>query len=754
MKMDDRTEDREKEEQAAPQEQNKTEHTIDGLLAKLSETGGYDLEKIKKAYAVAEEYHRGQVRRSGEPYIIHPIAVAEIVAELQLDTDSICAAFLHDVVEDCPGDDNLAMIRREFGAEVAEIVDGVTKLVHIPFETKQEESIENLRKMFLAMSKDLRVIFIKLADRLHNMRTLNYRSEAKQRSIALETMHVYAPLAHRLGIQKIKQELEQLALRYLDPVGYDEVRREIEKRYGETKDFLQSAQKKVAERLDDYGIKYTIEGRVKSIYSMYKKMYNQSKSFDEIYDFYAIRVIVNTELDCYAALGVIHEQFNSMPGRFKDYISTPKPNLYRSLHTTVIGREGIPFEVQIRTWEMHRDAEYGLAAHWKYKSGEQASESVDRKLQWIRTLLETEKDGDDLEEFVRPLKIDLFEDETFVFTPKGDVVSLPNGATPIDFAYAIHSAVGNKMVGAKVNGNIVPIDYKLQTGQIVEVLTSAASKGPSRDWLKIVRSGEARNKIRQFFKREMRPENIQVGKAEVERELRRFGRNYTEAQKEEIVSNIASRMSLDVEDFYNNIGYGGLSVSNISGKLRDEFVRVISPGETAPAARVQERQPRSERKSDDRSKSVILDGLDGCEVKFAKCCNPLPGDNIIGFITKGFGVSIHKYDCPNAVAGLEKPEDKDRWIVASWAQKADKQFYGNFEAVLNIYAKYTQKIVADVTVCLAELKVSVNSITTRENGDSVLLTVGLKCSSIDHLRNIITALKKLPDVRDVERAGR
>ena len=740
------------EQLQSPTPQPQSAPNIDALLNRLSQTGGYDLEKVKKAYAVAEEYHRGQMRRSGEPYIIHPIAVAEIVADLQLDTDSICAAFLHDVVEDCPGDDNLAMIRREFGRDVPETVDGVTKPVRIPFETKQEESIENLRKMFLAMSKDLRVIFIKLADRLHNMRTLNYRSEEKQRSIALETMHVYAPLAHRLGIQKIKTELEQLALRYLDPVGYEEVRKDIEKRYGENKDFLQNAQNKVAERLDSYGIHYTIEGRVKSIYSMYRKIYNQSKSFDEIYDFYAIRVIVDTELDCYAALGVIHEQFNSMPGRFKDYISTPKPNLYRSLHTTVIGREGIPFEVQIRTWEMHRDAEYGLAAHWKYKSGEQVSEVVDRKLQWIRTLLETEKDGDDLDEFVRPLKIDLFEDETFVFTPKGDVVSLPNGATPIDFAYAIHSAVGNKMVGAKVNGNIVPIDYKLQTGQIVEVLTSAASKGPSRDWLKIVRSGEARNKIRQYFKREMRQENIQVGKTEVDRELRRFGRNYTEAQKEEIVRNVAARLSLEVEDFYNNIGYGGLSVSKLTTKLRDEFTRVVNPSEAA--AKQPEKTVRPDRKAEDRSQSVILDGLEGCDVKFAKCCNPLPGDPIIGFITKGFGVSIHKYDCPNAVAGLRKPEDKDRWIVASWAQKPDRQYYGNFEAVLHIYARYSPKIIADVTVCLADLKVTLNSVTTRENGDSMLLIVGLKCSSIEHLKNIIGALKKLPDVRDVTRAGR
>ncbi|MEG1743460.1 MAG: bifunctional (p)ppGpp synthetase/guanosine-3',5'-bis(diphosphate) 3'-pyrophosphohydrolase, partial [Clostridia bacterium] len=611
----------------------------EALCKKLESAGGYDMEKINRAYNLAERCHEGQTRISGEPYIIHPIAVAQIVMELQLDTDSVCAAFLHDTIEDCPDKANLLMIKKEFGTDVAEIVDGVTKL-RIPFETKQDESIENLRKMFLAMSKDLRVIFIKLADRLHNMRTLNYRSETKQRSVALETMHVYAPLAHRLGIQKIKQELEMLALKYLDPIGFNEVKDDIDRRLAQNEVFLQKAKDMVSDRLNEYNIKFTIEGRIKSIYSIYKKMYNQAKTFDEIYDFYAIRIIVDTELDCYTALGIIHEQFKSMPGRFKDYISTPKPNMYRSIHTTVIGRDGIPFEVQIRTWEMHAVAEYGLAAHWKYKTGEQTKQLIDQKLQWIRTLLETEKDSDDADEF-SPLKIDLFEDETFVFTPKGDVVSLPNGSTPIDFAYSIHSAVGNKMVGAKVNGNIVPIDYQLENGQIVEVLTSSASKGPSRDWLKIVRSAEARNKIRQYFKKERRPENIIVGKMEIERELKRYGRSYSEAQKDEIVKNIADRMfSDDVNDLYNNIGYGGLSMSKIAQKLKDEFDRVVHPlSPDELLAKSQEKQHSYDRtKTVSKSQSVVIDSVAGCEVKFAKCCNPLPGDSIIGFITKGYGV--------------------------------------------------------------------------------------------------------------------
>ena len=729
------------------------------LLAKIKASGSYDYEKILKAYNYAERLHDGQKRISGEDYIIHPLSVAEIVFDLQLDTDSICAALLHDTVEDCAENIDLPTIKKEFGNDVAEIVDGVTKLLHIPFETKQDESIENLRKMFLAMSKDLRVIFVKLADRLHNMRTLAVRSPEKQRSIALETMHVYAPLAHRLGMQKIKQELETLALYYLDPIGYNEVKADIEKRYGENKDFLDHATKKVEESLDAYHIKYSISGRVKTIYSIYRKMYNQSKKFDEIYDFYAVRIIVDTELDCYTALGVIHEQFNSIPGRFKDYISTPKPNMYRSLHTTVIGKEGIPFEVQIRTWEMHQIAEYGLAAHWKYKSGEQAKQDIDAKLQWIRTLLETEKDTDDPDEFFRPLKIDLFEDEIFVFTPKGDVVNLPNEATPIDFAYAIHSAVGNKMVGAKVNGNIVPIDTILETGQIVEVLTSASSKGPSRDWLKIARSGEAKNKIRQYFKKEMRAENIIVGKQELEREIKRYGRHYTEAQKNEIMKNLAARLSLpETDDLYNNIGYGGLSVSKIAVKLREEFMRVVAPANEAPSDIVAssakyDKSARYERSSRSNAESVIVDSVEGCTVKFAKCCNPLPGDNIIGFITRGYGVSIHKYDCPNAVAGLSRPEDKDRWVVASWSEKGRKQDTGSFEAVLSIVAVYSPHIIADVTMSLNDMKVAVTSISTRENAGEILITVGVKCSGVDHLRNITAGLSRIKSVREVTRGS-
>lgn len=724
------------------------------LYNRLAEKGVYDLDKITRAYLLAEKAHSGQKRISGEDYIIHPISVAVIVADLQLDTDSICAALLHDTIEDTQGRVDLVLVKKEFGQQVADLVDGVTKLIHIPFETKQDESIENLRKMFLAMSKDIRVIFIKLADRLHNMRTLCYRDENKQRSIALETMHVYAPLAHRLGIQKIKQELETLALQYLDPIAYEEIHQLIDKRIAENEGFLARATDMVAEALKEQGINFRLESRIKSVYSIYRKMYNQNKAFDEIYDFYAIRIVVKTEMECYTSLGVIHEEFNSMPGRFKDYISTPKPNLYRSLHTTVIGHDGIPFEVQIRTEEMHEIAEYGLAAHWKYKSGEQTKKEADEKYKWLRTLLETEKDLVDADEFLRPLKIDMFDDETFVFTPKGDVVSLPAGSNTIDFAYAIHSAVGNKMVGAKVDGKIVPIDYVLENGQIVEILTSSASKGPSRDWLKLVRSAEARNKIRQFFKKERRTENITIGGNEVDRELRRYGRPFTEAQKDEIVKNVAERMSMpDVEDLYNNIGYGGLPVSKIASKLRDEFERVVNPvtiEETLQKAA--EQQKKLERKTYvPKSQSVIIDSVKGCAVKFAKCCNPLPGDSIIGFITKGYGISIHKYDCENVIAGLKRPEDKDRWVVASWTDSIEKQQFGDFEASLNIYASYSQKLIADVTLALSDMKVAIVSLKANENGDDMILRVVLKCSNIEHLKNIIKNMKKLQGVRDVAR---
>ena len=726
----------------------------------------YNMDKIRSAYEYAAAMHEGQFRKSGEPYITHPISVAVIVTELELDTDSVCAALLHDTIEDCKDKTNLDVLKKKFGAEVAELVDGLTKLTDIHFENKEDESIENLRKMFLAMSKDIRVILIKLADRLHNMRTLNAKSESRQRSIALETMHVYAPLAHRLGIQKIKNELENLALKYLDPIGYEEVRKDVEHRYGQNKNFLNNAKEQVTAKLTEMGIKFTLEGRVKSIYSIYKKMYNQNKSFDEIYDFYAIRVIVDTELECYTVLGVIHEMFNLIPGRFKDYISTPKPNMYRSLHTTVIGKQGIPIEVQIRTWEMHEVAEYGIAAHWKYKSGDIDKENISEKLKWIKTLVENENAAGDADEFLRPLKIDLFEDETFIFTPKGDVISLPYGSNTIDFAYSIHSQVGNKMVGAKVNGVIVPIDTVLQTGQICEIVTSASSKGPSRDWLKLVKTSEAKNKIRQWFKKEKREENIAEGKNEIDKELRRYGRPFTESQKNEVVENVAKRAGfLDVDDFYNNIGYGGMSVSKFSAKLKDEFDRIVKVEEekhespqdvivTTDKNPVSENKRQKEKESG-AIQSVIVDSIDNCQVRFAKCCNPLPGDSIIGFVTRGFGVSVHKYDCPNAVAGLKKEEEKDRWVTVRWSRRSLEQgenTTGAFETLLQIYANNSINIFADIAAVFADLRVVVHSMNSKEtSGDGMIINLTITCRNTSHVNLIVSRLKKIKDVIDVTR---
>ncbi len=741
-------------------------YTFEDLKKTLASTGcKYDLDKIYRAYEYAAMLHEGQFRKSGEPYISHPLCVAEIVSGLRLDTDCICAALLHDTLEDCKDKTSDDEIKRIFGNEIFELVDGLTKLPTVFFEDKEEASIENTRKLFLAMNQDIRVIFIKFADRLHNMRTLNAKSEDRQRMIALETMHLYAPLAHRLGVQKIKSELENLALRYLDPIGYEEVRNDIDFRYGENKGFLDQAKTQVEDKLKSAGINYNISGRVKSIYSIYKKMYNQRKSFDEIYDFYAMRIIVDTELECYTVLGLIHEMFNLMPGRFKDYISTPKPNMYRSLHTTVIGRQGIPFEVQIRTWEMHSIAEYGIAAHWMYKSGEKDKENISEKLQWMKTLLENENETGDADDFLRPLKVDLYEDETFIFTPKGDVKSLPYGSTTIDFAYSIHSQVGNKMIGAKVNGVIVPIDTVLQNADICEIITSSSSTGPSRDWLKIVKTSEAKNKIRQWFKKEKRDENIIEGKSEIERELRRFGKAFTETQKNEIVSNVSKRLCYpDVDDFYNNIGYGGLSVSKITAKLRDEFDRIVAPdvsktsnpmeGLVSEIAKNFD-EKRAKETAHDAIQSVVVDSIDNCQVRFAKCCNPLPGDSIIGFVTRGFGVSVHKYDCPNAKAGIAKTEEKDRWVTVRWSKRSlemGDNTTGKFEALLQIFAYNSLQVFGDITAIFADMRVQVHAMNSKESGaDGMIITLNITCRNTSHVNSIISRLKKVNNVIDVTR---
>lgn len=735
--------------------ENTSSADIGRLKNILKATGKrYDMEKIERAYEYAKKLHEGQFRLSGEPYVSHPIAVAEIVAGLELDTDSICAALLHDTVEDCADKTNLKEIEKLFGKDICALVDGLTKIITLTVEDKEDQHIENLRKMLLAMSKDVRVIFIKLCDRLHNMRTLDAKPEPKQRVIALETMQVYAPLAHRLGMQRVKQDLENLGLRYLDPIGYDEVKTDIEKKYGMNRNFIDHIREQVDEKMRENNINFVLEGRIKSVYSIYKKMYNQNKSFDEIYDFYALRIIVETELECYTALGLVHEMFKSIPGRFKDYISTPKPNLYRSLHTTVIGRDGVPFEVQIRTREMHEIAEFGVAAHWKYKSGEKANESIDKKLEWIARLIETEDGTRDPEEFMNAIKTDIFHDETFVFTPKGDVIALPQGATVIDFAYAIHSAVGNKMIGAKINGMIVPIDKIPQNGEIVEILTSSSSKGPSRDWLKIVKTSEARNKIRQWFKKEKRDDNIILGKQLVDLELKKFSTPYTEQQRNEIAGNVGARIGFNsADDLYNTVGYGGVTISKLAQKLHDEFERLIKPTPAEPIpTTVDQVKTASAPKTARSQNGVIVDGETGCMVKFSKCCNPLPGDKIIGFVTKGYGISIHKHDCPNVIEGKKRPEDAQRWVEAHWESRAVANVGNVYEALIQIFAYDRISMIADITTALADMKVSILQINSQMRSENrAILNLKVSCKNIEHLKSIVSRLKQLPDIEDVTR---
>ena len=734
-----------------------TEFNCNRLLDLLRVSGkNFDLEKVKRAYEYANELHCGQFRQSGEPYISHPLAVAEIVAGLGLDTDSVCAALLHDTVEDCSDKVELRDIEKNFGKDVAQLVDGLTKIVFLQVEDKEEQQIENLRKMLLAMHRDVRVIFIKLCDRLHNMRTLDAKPEEKRRLTALETMQVYAPLAHRLGIQKIKQELENIGIRYLDPIGYKEVKDSIENKYGQSLNVIENIRSEISEKLTENHINFTLEGRIKTVYSIYKKMYNQNKSFDEIYDFYAVRVIVETELECYTTLGLIHEMFNSIPGRFKDYISTPKPNMYRSLHTTVIGRDGIPFEVQIRTREMHHIAEYGIAAHWKYKSGASSKEDMDKKLEWISKLIETEGETRDHDEFINALKTDIFRDEVFVFTPKGDVIALPQGATVIDFAFAIHSAVGNKMIGAKINGMIVPIDRVVENGEIVEVLTSSVSKGPSRDWLNIVKTSEARSKIKQWFKKETRVENISLGRSIVEGEFRKQNLKLDEQERGEVITAIAQRIGFaSADDLYNGVGYGGISINKLANKIKEESLRFTAP-ESEPAEVTEEQLVQktvAKPKNLKSNSGIIVDGESGCQVKFAKCCNPLPGDDVIGFVTKGYGISIHKKDCPNVIEGMKKEENSDRWKIARWEASDGQDSSRNvYEALLQLFTEDRVGMLADVAVALADMKVAILQVNSqkRTNGRCII-SLKISCKNIDHYNSIVARLRSLDGVDSVGR---
>ncbi len=702
-----------------------------------------DVEQIDKAFNTANRAHEGQLRCSGQPYVIHPILVAKIVAELGMDKESIIAALLHDVVEDT--DLTLQDITEKFGKSVAALVDGVTKLGKVPLSTREEVQAENVRKMLLAMSEDIRVIIIKLADRLHNMRTLQYMPPQKQRDKALETLEIYAPIAHRLGIRAVKEELEDLAIKHLDPVGYAEIEKSLEVKGKSRRDYLDEIKGRIEERVCKSVKDAHIDGRVKSIHGIYRKMYMQNKNFDEIYDVYAIRIIVDTVIDCYNCLGIIHDMFRPIPGRFKDYISTPKPNMYQSLHTTVIGKEGIPFEVQIRTWEMHYTAEYGIAAHWKYKLGISGTQKFEERLSWIRQLLESQKDTEDVEEIVRTIKSDLVPEEVFVFTPKGDVISLPTGATVIDFAYAIHSAVGNRMIGAKVDGRIVPIDYKVKTGEIVEILTSSQQgKGPSRDWLKIVKTSEAKNKIRSWFKKEKREENIVEGKAELEREFKRNFIRLYDQELQTFLTKLAERQHCaTLDDFYAAIGYGGISVIRMMPHIKEEYNKILKAKEEAQIKIVPEKKKKG-------SDGVIVEGIDNCLIKFSKCCNPLPGDEIIGFITRGHGVSIHNRNCTNVPRDIAAAAEPDRWIPAYWSSTVKEEF----KATLLATCIDRVGLIADVSGQLANMHVMIHSLTTRELKDgrcTLLMTITV--NGVEHLNSVIARISKINGMLSVERSG-
>jgi len=729
-------------EAALPSEVRPEIITWEKLVEAIHASGkAYNMEMIKKAYDLANEAHKGVCRRSGEPYICHPLAVARLVLDLGMDTESIAAALLHDVVEDTPT--TLDDLKAAFGEEVALLVDGVTKLTKIQFSNIEELQAENLRKMLLAMSRDVRVMIIKLCDRLHNMRTGDAWPEQKRRDKARETMEVYAPIANRLGILNVKEELEDRSLHYLDPVGYNEISKMLSERAGE--EFLAGVSGVIERRLEESGIEgATIKRRVKSIYGIYRKTIMQNKSFDEIYDIYAVRIILDTLAECYSTLGLIHDMYHPLPNRFKDYISTPKPNGYQSLHTTVIGHEGIPFEVQIRTRKMDEQAEYGVAAHWKYKEGLDGHDKLDERLAWVSQLLENQRVSEDSGNLLHDLKSDLLPEEVFAFTPKGDVINLPAGATCIDFAYAIHSAVGNRMVGCKVNNRMVPIDHIVSTGEIIEVILGPADKGPSRDWLKIVRTSEAKSKIRNWFKKMRREENIQQGRDALARELRREMIFIPDDELDEFISSCCRRLRQNnAEELYAAIGYGGITIANCLPKLKEEWQKRKSEEDKS------EQLAKVDLSRVHATDGVVVEGFDNTPIKFAKCCSPLPGDPIVGFITRGFGVSIHKQSCVNAIASMKDPANAPRWVKAYWADSVKD----SYKAGLEIVALDRNELLRDVLSALADIRVPIYTMNARqvENNCAVVsLTIGI--NNTEHLNRVVARLSKIKDVLKVTRS--
>ncbi len=710
-----------------------------------------DMGKIRTAYECSTLAHSGQKRKEGSDYVTHTIAAAQICVEMGLDEDSIIAALLHDCIEDTSLSHH--DIAKQFGSTIADIVEGVTKLTRVQYTSKEDEQMENMRKMLMAMSHDIRVILIKIADRLHNMRTMEYQTSEKQRSKSLETMEIYAPIAHRLGMQKVKWELEDLSLLYLDPIGYNEILSALNDRMDSLKDFMENVESSIKARMDDWGINCTISSRIKHIYSIYRKMYAHKKEIFEIFDLCAFRVIVDNITDCYNVLGHIHDMFKPLPGRFKDYISTPKPNMYQSIHTTVIGSEGIPFEVQIRTWEMHLTAEYGVAAHWKYKSGEQGVKVGDEeKFAWIRRLLEAQQDSD-AQDFFHDLKIDMFSDEVFVFTPQGDVINLPAGATPIDFAYGIHSAVGNRMVGAKVNGRIVQFSTVLQNGDIVEVLTSKSAPGPSRDWMKLAKSGAARNKIKQWFKKEKREDNIVHGRAAFESELRQAGLSMVQVTDEEMLPVILKKLAVaSLEDCFASIGYGGMTAVRAVNKVKDEIQKSQKPAPKTTYDKITEKAEQRKAQQDEKRAvhGVLVEGLDNCLVKFSRCCTPVPGDEIVGFITRGYGVSVHRVDCKNYLIGRNDPVDGGRWLGVSWTDAPSESYI----TTIKINSRERSGFLMDIATVLNALSAKVLSLNARDlDGVRSTATVTVEVKDITDLENIISRLNTISGVTEITRAG-
>lgn len=703
-----------------------------------------DFELLKKAYDMCIEKHKGQFRASGETFSTHPIEVANIIADMELDISSIAAALLHDVVEDT--DVTGAEIKAQFGETIALLVDGVTKLSQIPYHSKEEQHIESLRKMFLAMAKDVRVIVIKLADRLHNMRTLKSMPEEKQREKARETLEVYAPLAHRLGMSKIKWELEDLSLRYIDPIGYYEIVDSISQKREEREKYISEIIDILKNRLSELKIEAHIEGRAKHFYSIYRKMFMQNKTIDEIYDLFAVRVIVNTVADCYAVLGMVHDLFKPMPGRFKDYIAMPKPNMYQSLHSTLIGPNGTSFEIQIRTWEMHYTAENGIAAHWKYKEGKSGKNELDDKLQWIKQLLEIQKDMTNTEDFMNTLKIDMFSDEVFVFTPKGDVINLPLGSTPIDFAYAIHSAVGNKMQGAKVNGKIVTLDYKLVNGDIVDVITSNNVHGPNLDWLKIAKTSQARNKINQWFKKENRAENIAKGKEIIEKELKKAMIPLSFISDSSIMSPLLKKYGFRTEeDMYSALGYGGINAGKFITKFKDECRKKI-PAADSQTIFGNERLVRKTSKPN--TSGVIVEGIDNCLIRMSHCCSPVPGDDIVGFVTRGRGVAIHRSDCVNVNSANMTEEEKRRFVKVYWADDISSDFQINVAVTANDRAS----LLTDVAMVLGDFKIYLHNLNARKlKNDVAIIDMTMQIKDMQQLEKVVAALKKVDGVISVVR---